>query len=133
MLPPADRLIDAQLDHYISDKLYWVLHAPRQTGKTTFLFSWMLNINAGDEEVACYVSLERCQKLLAGRICSRRIGNSSGMLKTYMTGKELIKGSSSCDMDLKQVFFLFKKYNGIGYLAAISQQKIFMCESTTLP
>ncbi|MDR1918201.1 MAG: ATP-binding protein, partial [Tannerellaceae bacterium] len=61
MLPPADRLVGAQLHRYIKDKLYWVLHAPRQTGKTTFLKSWMREINAGSEAVACYVSVERCQ------------------------------------------------------------------------
>ena len=61
MLPPADRLVGAQLRRYIRDKLYWVLHAPRQTGKTTLLQSWMREINAGDEAVACYVSVERCQ------------------------------------------------------------------------
>jgi len=61
MLPPEDRLVGAQLHRYIRDKLYWVLHAPRQTGKTTFLQSWMREINAGDEAVACYVSVEHCQ------------------------------------------------------------------------
>jgi hypothetical protein len=61
MLPPEDRLVGAQLHRYIRDKLCWVLHAPRQTGKTTFLQSWMREINAGDEAVACYVSVERCQ------------------------------------------------------------------------
>ncbi|GHV82031.1 hypothetical protein AGMMS49991_05890 [Spirochaetia bacterium] len=61
MLPPEDRLIGAQLDRYIGDKLYWVLHAPRQTGKTTFLRHWMRIINAGSEAVSCYVSIERCQ------------------------------------------------------------------------
>jgi len=61
MLPPEDRLVDAQLHRYISDKLYWVLHAPRQTGKTTFLQSWMRKINDAGDAVACYVSVERCQ------------------------------------------------------------------------
>jgi hypothetical protein len=61
MLPPEERLVGAQLHRYIRDKLYWVLHAPRQTGKTTFLQSWMGEINGGSEAVACYVSLERCQ------------------------------------------------------------------------
>ena len=61
MLPPADRLIGASLDRYIRDQLYWVLHAPRQTGKTTFLQSWMREINSGIEAIACYVSVERCQ------------------------------------------------------------------------
>ena len=51
----------AQPHRYIRDKLYWVLHAPRQTGKTTFLQSWAREINAGNEAVACYVSVERCQ------------------------------------------------------------------------
>ncbi|MFZ2959122.1 MAG: AAA family ATPase [Candidatus Ozemobacteraceae bacterium] len=61
MLPPAERLIGAQLRRYISDELFWVLHAPRQTGKTTFLQSWMREINASGQALACYVSVETCQ------------------------------------------------------------------------
>ncbi|GMO32211.1 MAG: hypothetical protein Ta2F_08100 [Termitinemataceae bacterium] len=61
MLPPAERLIGAQLDRYIRDKLYWVLHAPRQTGKTTFLQSWAREINGAGEALACYVSVEDSQ------------------------------------------------------------------------
>ncbi|MDR3247873.1 MAG: PD-(D/E)XK nuclease domain-containing protein [Treponema sp.] len=66
MLPPEERLVGAQLDRYIRDKLYWVLHAPRQTGKTTFLQSWMREINGAsltDESgpIACYVTVEDCQ------------------------------------------------------------------------
>ena len=63
MLPPAERLVNAQLNRYIKDKLYWVLYAPRQTGKTTFLLDWMKHINESNEAAACYVSLERCQNL----------------------------------------------------------------------
>jgi len=62
ILPPEARLVRAQLDRYIDSKLYWVLHAPRQSGKTTFLQSWMRSINAGGKAVACYVSVERCQQ-----------------------------------------------------------------------
>ena len=47
MLDAQERLVDAQLYRYISNKLYWVLHAPRQTGKTTFLQSWVREINSG--------------------------------------------------------------------------------------
>ncbi|MDR0597177.1 MAG: PD-(D/E)XK nuclease domain-containing protein [Treponema sp.] len=65
MLPPEERLVGAQLQRYIRDQLYWVLHAPRQTGKTTFLQSWMREINSGrfngDDAIACYVSVENCQ------------------------------------------------------------------------
>jgi hypothetical protein len=64
MLPPEDRLVGAQLHRYISDQLYWVLHAPRQTGKTTFLQSWMRQINAGTEAIACYVSVEDSQGVM---------------------------------------------------------------------
>lgn len=62
MLPPEQRLVGAQLDRYIGNQLYWVLHAPRQTGKTTFLQSWMREINAGGQARACYVSVEVCQQ-----------------------------------------------------------------------
>jgi hypothetical protein len=65
MLPPEERLVGAQLHRYIRDQLYWVLHAPRQTGKTTFLQNWMREINSGrfngDKALACYVSVEGCQ------------------------------------------------------------------------
>jgi hypothetical protein len=65
MLPPEERLVGAQLRRYIRDQLYWVLHAPRQTGKTTFLQNWMRQINSGEfdggNSLACYVSVERCQ------------------------------------------------------------------------
>lgn len=62
-LPPQKRLIGSQFSRYIKDELYWVLHAPRQTGKTTFLQTWMREINASDQAIACYVSVERCQQL----------------------------------------------------------------------
>jgi len=62
VLPPSARLIGAQLSRYIQDELFWVLHAPRQTGKTTFLQNWMREINASDKAIACYVSVERCQE-----------------------------------------------------------------------
>ena len=38
-------------------------YAPRQTGKTTFLQYWMREINASDEAVACYVSVEICRNI----------------------------------------------------------------------
>jgi len=61
MLPPKARLVGATLNRYIKNKLFWVLHAPRQIGKTTFLQSWMQEINTSGEAISCYVSIERCQ------------------------------------------------------------------------
>ena len=51
MLPPEARLVLAQLERYIESKLSWVLPAPRQTGKTTFLQNWMYTINAQSQAV----------------------------------------------------------------------------------
>ncbi|MDR1011229.1 MAG: PD-(D/E)XK nuclease domain-containing protein [Opitutaceae bacterium] len=64
MLPPGERLQGAQLHRYVRDELYWMLHAPRQTGKTTFLISWARELAALPDVVACYVSVERAQGLV---------------------------------------------------------------------
>ncbi|GHT43972.1 hypothetical protein FACS189454_00220 [Planctomycetales bacterium] len=58
MLPPAERLQGAQLHRYVKDNLYWSLHAPRQTGKTTFLQSWAKELNATGKYVAACITLE---------------------------------------------------------------------------
>lgn len=60
-LAPDQRLRGANLHRYIDQKMYWVLHAARQTGKTTFLQTWMREINASGQAIACYVSVEACQ------------------------------------------------------------------------
>jgi hypothetical protein len=73
MLPPEDRLVGAQLHRYISNELYWVLHAPRQTGKTTFLQSWMREINTGNDVIACYVSVEDAQGVMEMESAMRTI------------------------------------------------------------
>ena len=75
-LPPEDRLVGAQLHRYIRDKLYWVLHAPRQTGKTTFLLSWLNEIGSGNDVAACYVSIERCQRLADLERCMPALCNA---------------------------------------------------------
>lgn len=61
MLPPQARLSARALQRLIDRELYWVLHAPRQTGKTSFLMSWMRSLNESGLVVACYVTVERCQ------------------------------------------------------------------------
>ncbi|MDR2643972.1 MAG: AAA family ATPase, partial [Planctomycetaceae bacterium] len=63
MLSPMERLQGAQLNRYIKDDLYWMLHAPRQTGKTTFLLNWMRELNTENDVVSCYVTVENCQGL----------------------------------------------------------------------
>ncbi|MDR0392373.1 MAG: hypothetical protein LBH59_10735, partial [Planctomycetaceae bacterium] len=76
MLPPEDRLVGSQLSRYIEDELYWVLHAPRQTGKTTFLQSWAREINTSGKAVACYVTVERCDRVAQAELAIPAICNA---------------------------------------------------------
>ena len=57
MLPPMDRV--KGIDRLIQRKRYFVVHAPRQSGKTTFLQALAQEINEDGDRVALYVSLER--------------------------------------------------------------------------
>ena len=61
MLPPGERTRDAA--PLIEREEYFVIHAPRQSGKTTFLNHLADEINSRGERLALYVSLERTQGL----------------------------------------------------------------------
>jgi len=95
MLPPADRLQGAQLHRYVRDNLYWSLHAPRQTGKTTFLQSWAKELNATGNVVACYVSLERCQGMAERNVA---IPNACQSIKDYARVFDLPVPESTTDI-----------------------------------
>ena len=58
MLPPMARLPDLQ--QLFDRKQYFVIHAPRQTGKTTAMRALAEQLRA-TEAVACWVSLERAR------------------------------------------------------------------------
>jgi hypothetical protein len=99
-LPPKNRLINAQLDRYVRDQLYWVLHAPRQTGKTTFLQTWMQELNTSGTCIACYVTVERCQQMstideampvLVDAICEQAA--KAGVVVPTRPGSDIAKGS----------------------------------------
>ena len=59
MMPPLDRLPDVHSLIEYGD--YFVVHAPRQTGKTTALQSLAREINAKGEKAAIYCTLESLQ------------------------------------------------------------------------
>ncbi|MDR3155088.1 MAG: ATP-binding protein, partial [Deltaproteobacteria bacterium] len=56
MLPAAERL--AEVDSLIADRQYFVLHAPRQSGKTTTIQAYVDKINDEGKYHAVYCSLE---------------------------------------------------------------------------
>jgi type II secretory pathway predicted ATPase ExeA len=59
MLPPERRLGD--LEPLIADGKYFVVHAPRQTGKTTAFQALCRRLNEGGRYVALYVNVENAQ------------------------------------------------------------------------
>jgi hypothetical protein len=60
-LLPKDRVNWAELDGLIAARKYFILHAPRQTGKTSLLINLMHFINAQGRYRALYVNIEAAQ------------------------------------------------------------------------
>jgi AAA domain len=60
-LDPLRRIHLDALQDLIDQKRYFVLHAPRQTGKTTALYAMMRHYNAGTSYRALYVNIEAGQ------------------------------------------------------------------------
>lgn len=61
MIDPLARLDLAEVETLIEDKRYFVLHAPRQTGKTTALLALMQHLNAQGRYRALYCNIEAAQ------------------------------------------------------------------------
>ena len=61
MLPATERL--PEVVGMIRRELYFVVHAPRQSGKTTALKQLVRDINGSGERVAMYCSLEALQNV----------------------------------------------------------------------
>ncbi len=59
MLPALDRL--PQIRRLVGMEQYFIIHAPRQTGKTTAVKALVREINAKGEKVALYCTLETLQ------------------------------------------------------------------------
>jgi len=62
MLPALGRL--PHVRRLVEDESYFVLHAPRQCGKTTAVQALASEINAGKERVALYCSVEAVQEFI---------------------------------------------------------------------
>jgi hypothetical protein len=63
MIDPLTRIDVASIQNLINDERYFVLHAPRQTGKTTCLLALMHHLNAQPDYRALYVNIEAAQAL----------------------------------------------------------------------
>ena len=60
-LPPLTRFDLEEVLRFIGQKKYFVLHAPRQTGKTSCLLALMAHLNQGREYRCVYANLEMAQ------------------------------------------------------------------------
>ncbi len=61
MLPALDRM--PEIRRLVEQEMYFVIHAPRQTGKTTTVKALAREINAKGEKVAIYCTLETLQNV----------------------------------------------------------------------
>ena len=61
MIDPLKRIDLAEVEALIDQKRYFVLHAPRQTGKTTTLLALMHHLNTGDAYRCLYANIEGAQ------------------------------------------------------------------------
>jgi len=60
-LPPLSRLDWEELQSLIAQKRYFILHAPRQTGKTSALLALMERLNQEGRYRCCYTNVEIAQ------------------------------------------------------------------------
>ncbi|MEZ4662360.1 MAG: hypothetical protein R2911_32825 [Caldilineaceae bacterium] len=58
MLPATERLAPFDLDRLFAQKAYFVLHAPRQTGKTTAMLALARQLTAAGQYIGVTVSME---------------------------------------------------------------------------
>jgi hypothetical protein len=61
LVDPLRRIDSDEILKLIQQKRYFVLHAPRQTGKTTSLLALVKSINEGGEYACVYVNVENAQ------------------------------------------------------------------------
>lgn len=57
MLPATERLEAFDLDRLLAQKSYFVLHAPRQTGKTTAMLELARQLTVAGDYIAVLVSM----------------------------------------------------------------------------
>ena len=90
-IPPLTRIDWEELQHLMRSKRYFVLHAPRQTGKTSALLAMMEALNTAGDYKALYVNIEAAQAVRNNanegmKIICEAIANSA---KTYRVEPDL--------------------------------------------
>ena len=86
MLEALTRLPD--IEQFIADELYFVLHASRQSGKTTALKALVKKLNAAGNVFAMYCSLEVVQDMREPSVCmavlARQIADNAAKYNPFI-------------------------------------------------
>ncbi len=90
-LMPKDRVNWPELSSLIGAQKYFILHAPRQTGKTSLLINLMHFINAQGQYRALYVNIEAAQAARndAGRGMGAILGAMASAASLYWKDEDL--------------------------------------------
>ena len=102
IIDPLSRL--SRVRQLIDDKRYFILHAPRQTGKTTTMLGIMEALNQEEKYVALYINVEPAQAvgqdvLAANDIFVSAIADTARVFlpKEYWPSKDLLVGRRSAN------------------------------------
>ena len=89
-IPPLSRIDWQEIESLINQEKYFILHAPRQTGKTSTLLGIMKELNSKDKFACAYANIEAAQaargdvKRGIEAICSAVAGRIDSYLQTHM-------------------------------------------------
>ncbi len=97
-IDPLRRIKLPELQELIDQQRYFVLHAPRQTGKTTSLYALMRHFNAGTQYRALYVNIE------AGQAAREDVSLAmKGMVSSFSQAAKLHLKDSSTDAVVQKI------------------------------
>lgn len=97
MIDPQDRLLDLNLiQALIQDERYFLLHAPRQTGKTTQMIELAKQLNAIGEFIALYVNIETAQPFRNNVSATNEVIVSQFKMATRLGLPEPLRPSPEC-------------------------------------
>ncbi|MFZ4855034.1 MAG: ATP-binding protein [Desulfuromonadaceae bacterium] len=111
---PLQRINLPEILNLIADKRYFVLHAPRQTGKTTCLLALMRYLNAEGHYRAVYVNVEGAQ--------TARNNVESGMRAIAGEVAEAIRRHTGDNQLSKEWPELFTRFGAQGALKAVLER-----------
>jgi hypothetical protein len=97
-IDPLRRIKLEDVEGLIAQKRYFVLHAPRQTGKTTALYAMMRHFNAGTQYRALYVNIEAGQAARENVVQAMR-----GMASSLVQAAKLHLKDASAEPVLRRI------------------------------